>query len=102
MIPKTGPYTIDELFSFWQSIVDRGYSQPFVEQLKGLSIDSGADIPVVLANPKGSEVFTQMMAQAKKLMAAADQLMNEAKQFTPAKNVKSKTKKTTATKKQAA
>ena len=72
MLSKTGPYTIDELFSFWQSIVDRGYSQPFVEQLKGLSIDAGADIPVVLANPKGSEVFTQMMAQAKRVSQAVD------------------------------
>ena len=44
----------------------------------------------------------KMKAQAEQLMAEAKRLMNEAKQLTPAKNVNTKTKKTTAAKKQEA
>ena len=44
----------------------------------------------------------KMKAKAEQLMAESKRLMNEAKQLTPAKNVNTKTKKTTAAKKQEA
>lgn len=73
MTPKRGPYTIDELFQFWQSTVDRGYAQPFVQALRGVgSIDAGADIGTASEQETGYEVFTQTAAQHKRVSEAVD------------------------------
>lgn len=69
------PFTIDELLRFWRGIVDVSYAQPFFEALdrlgSGISIDAGEDDDPGLDQPtRGLEIFTQQMAQAKRMSEA--------------------------------
>lgn len=71
------PYTIDDLLKFWRSVVDSSYAQPFLDALDelgdGISIDADGDIADAfdLDQPTGGlEVFTQQMAQAKRISEA--------------------------------
>ncbi len=70
--PKRGPYTIDELIRFWRGMVDEAYSLSLLDRLgTGFSIDEGDDEASGL-QPTGLEVFTQQMAQAKRVSEAVD------------------------------
>lgn len=66
------PYTIDQLLQLWRGTVDPSYSQPFLTAVGSASIDADEDIadPTDDHPTRGLEVFTQNMAQSKRVSAA--------------------------------
>lgn len=70
--PKRGPFTIDELLQVWRSSVDEEYARPMLERLDpGVSIDAGEDgAPEINEPNRGLEVFTSLMAAAKRVSQA--------------------------------